>query len=245
MTNWYFVVIIYQIRSFPNQYAVAESVETIRHFLLRHTRILAKCCFVVNYWRTLMKNIGNVPGERLAGIMADIFHKIQHGSITVDELALVAQRKNPFGDLTKPLMGDIVRIDRSKPVVYPDGYVPLYTNLPAGPSEFSLDTLEQWLHDDQKTGQVGGNPLHEYLRDGEILADCLGLIELLEIQKLGIATFRKYFAGKAVFGWRDVVRRRDGDLYVPCLIEGGDEVYLYWEWLDVGWVFRSPALRFL
>jgi len=43
-----------------------------------------------------MKNIGNVPGERLAGIMADIFHKVQHGGITVDELALFAQRKNPF-----------------------------------------------------------------------------------------------------------------------------------------------------
>lgn len=43
-----------------------------------------------------MKNTGNVPGERLAELMAGIFHKIQHGRITVDELELFAQRKNPF-----------------------------------------------------------------------------------------------------------------------------------------------------
>lgn len=43
-----------------------------------------------------MGNIGTLPGERLAGLSADLFHKLQAGSLTLDELALFTQRKNPF-----------------------------------------------------------------------------------------------------------------------------------------------------
>ncbi len=43
-----------------------------------------------------MASIGTLPGERLAGLSADLFHKLQSGNITVDELALFTQRKNPF-----------------------------------------------------------------------------------------------------------------------------------------------------
>lgn len=42
-----------------------------------------------------MKN-RNLPGERLAGLLADTLHKVQHGGLTLDELALFNQRKNPF-----------------------------------------------------------------------------------------------------------------------------------------------------
>lgn len=44
-----------------------------------------------------MKN-RNFPGEdnHLAGLLADACHKIQHGSITIDEFAQFTQRKNPF-----------------------------------------------------------------------------------------------------------------------------------------------------
>jgi hypothetical protein len=43
-----------------------------------------------------MGTIGTLPGERLAGLLADACHKIQHGGLTLDELALFTQRKNPF-----------------------------------------------------------------------------------------------------------------------------------------------------
>ncbi|MAG12763.1 hypothetical protein CL630_03055 [bacterium] len=46
--------------------------------------------------RTLMGDIGTLPGERLAGLLADLCHKVQHGGLTLDELALFTQRKNPF-----------------------------------------------------------------------------------------------------------------------------------------------------
>lgn len=40
--------------------------------------------------------IGTLPGERLAGLFADLSHKLQKGAITLNELALFTQRKNPF-----------------------------------------------------------------------------------------------------------------------------------------------------
>ena len=43
-----------------------------------------------------MTNIGTSPDNRLAGLSADLFHKLQAGSLTLDELALFTQRKNPF-----------------------------------------------------------------------------------------------------------------------------------------------------
>lgn len=45
-----------------------------------------------------MPNIGTLPGERLAGLSADLFHKLQKGTRTLDELALFNQGKiTPFG----------------------------------------------------------------------------------------------------------------------------------------------------
>ena len=43
-----------------------------------------------------MKNIGTLPGERLAGLSADLFHKVQKGKITLDELDRFLKRENPF-----------------------------------------------------------------------------------------------------------------------------------------------------
>jgi len=43
-----------------------------------------------------MGTIGTLPGNRLAGLLADTCHKIQHGGLTLDKLALFNQRKNPF-----------------------------------------------------------------------------------------------------------------------------------------------------
>jgi len=43
-----------------------------------------------------MDTIGTLPGDRLAGLLADTCHKIQHGGLTLDELALFNQRKDPF-----------------------------------------------------------------------------------------------------------------------------------------------------
>ena len=60
-----------------------------------------------------MKTIGNLPGERLAGLWADLAHKVQKGKISLDEIALFNQRKNPFG--VGVGKANVIAIDRTKP----------------------------------------------------------------------------------------------------------------------------------
>lgn len=50
-----------------------------------------------------MGTIGTLPGDRLAGLLIDQIGKIRKGALTLDELALFTQRKNPFGDTVSPL----------------------------------------------------------------------------------------------------------------------------------------------
>lgn len=42
-------------------------------------------------------NVGGVPGNIL-GMLADLMHKLQHGTITPDELGKFLQIKNPYLD---------------------------------------------------------------------------------------------------------------------------------------------------
>ena len=147
----------------------------------------------------------------------------------------------------EPVLDFIVRVDRSvKPSYPPDWKKLMHPELElSGPAEYNLQTgVEEWLHDDQKRGSVIGNTIYKHLQKGDGLANCLNLQDGLAIQQKGIAVFRKLFAGKAVFLWGSVVQNRNGSLFVPCLYGNGDEVGLFWVWLDYYWYSDSPALRF-
>ena len=161
-----------------------------------------------------------------------------------DELVLMEQPKPE--PLPEPVLDFIIRVDRSVKPSYPDWMKKLmHPELElAGPAEYDLNTVSQWLHDDQKNGSVQGNTIYKHLQKGDNLATCLNLQDGLAIQQYGIAVFRKLFAGKAMFLWGSVVRSRHGNLGVPYLCESGDEVVVRWGWLDSHWSSRSPALRF-
>ncbi len=140
----------------------------------------------------------------------------------------------------------IVRVNRSVKPTYPDWMKKLmHPEMELlGPAEYDLSTVELWLHDDQKDGIVTGNAIYEKLKKDKAIADCLGLADLLAIQSQGITVFRKFFAGKAVFGWKSVVQNSDGGLSAPYLIESDGEVVLSWFWLGLDWNSYDPALRF-
>lgn len=148
----------------------------------------------------------------------------------------------------EPVLDFMVRVDRADKPAYPSwSDKVMHPELEGtGPAEYDLKSgVEEWLHDDQKTGVVSGDTIYKRLKKDDALADQLGLADLLAIQKMGIGVFRALFKGKAVFGWKSVVRGRDDrDLYVPCLYENGDMVVLYWYWLGYDWGSFSPALRF-
>lgn len=141
----------------------------------------------------------------------------------------------------------IIRVDRSIRPVYPDWVkTVMHPELePTGLVEYDLSIIDPWLHDGQNNGRsMGGNKLYEYLKEQKMLESCLSLRDGEEIQKKGIAVFRKFFRGKAVFLWKSVVQDRHGYWYVPYLCEYGDQVILDWSCLDYDRRGNDPALRF-
>jgi len=179
----------------------------------------------------------------------------QNQNLTIGQLNTIVKNLGGEDGALKFLRGELVvqpapefliRVDRSVKPTYPDLVRKvMHPELElAGPAEYNLVTVEQWLHDDQKRGSVFGNTIYKNLQKGDNLATCLNLQDGLAIQAKSIAVFRKLFAGKAVFLWGSVVRDRFGDLYVPHLCEDGDGVVMYWYWLDYSFGSRDPALRF-
>ncbi len=142
----------------------------------------------------------------------------------------------------------IIRVDRSVKPTYPNWVKKiLHPELEnVGPAQYDVSSINEWLHDRQKNGQwTSGSNVYAKLKenDCELLKTCLGLRDLEEIQKKGIAFFRKYFKHKRVFGWASVVQNRGDDLDAPSLCEDGGEVVLGWGWLGSHWGGLSPALR--
>lgn len=177
-----------------------------------------------------------------AGFNADLVQKI------------VASKGNKHAKMMYAALTDganigvdnIIRIDYSTCPSYPDWVeTVMHPEMESkGPTEYDISKVEQWLHEKQKNGgRIEGNELYTHLKKTDTLKTCLGLRDLEEIQKKGIAFFRKHFQDKCVFGWKGVVRRRFGNLRAPYLYGDGDEVALNWHWLGSDWVGRSPALR--
>lgn len=142
----------------------------------------------------------------------------------------------------------IIRVDRSLKPNYPDWMEKLmHPELEfAGPAEYSLDEVDQWLHDDQKCGPVIGYTIYKYLQKGNELATCLNLQDGLAIQQKGIAVSRHLFPGKliGVCLWGSVVQDCRGRLSLPYLFGLGGEVVLDWDWLVNPWRSKLSALRF-
>ncbi len=139
-----------------------------------------------------------------------------------------------------------IHVDRAAPVLYPDWIgKALYPQFELiGPSDFNVAELESFLHPKQEKGLVEGNVIHDKLIAKKMIEGCLGLNDLKAIQARGIGFFRKHYSGKAVFGWRSVVRDRYVYLSVPYLVGRDGEAILRWRWLGYDWDSRSPALRF-
>ena len=141
----------------------------------------------------------------------------------------------------------LVSVDRAIRPIYPDWVKEvLHPELEnSGPAEYDVGQLEQWLHDGQKNGGwVKGQVIYDHLKATDTLKDCASLRDLEEIQKKGVSFFREHFQGKVVYGWKSVVRRAGGYLFVPFLCEDGGEVMQCWYWLGDDWLGSYPALCF-
>lgn len=145
----------------------------------------------------------------------------------------------------EPMIDPMIHVDRSVRPTYPS-WVKAVMHLEledTGPTEYSVETVQLWLHDDQESQDINGTKIYSKLTaDG--LDNCLGLRDLEEIQKRGITFFRKHFRGKLIVGWRSVVQNSVGSLSAPCLYEGGGKVILGWDAVDGLFNSSDPAARF-
>ena len=142
----------------------------------------------------------------------------------------------------------IIRVDRSVRPAYP-GWVDKVMNPEldsTGPAEYDLATsISLWLHDGQEGGTTNGMVIYDHLKKHDMFPSCLSLQDAQQIQKKGVAVFRKVFGNNAVYFWKSVVRYRGvRRLHVPCLCVHGVRVVLSWRWLDGVWYESLPAVRF-
>jgi len=157
----------------------------------------------------LVKNLANLmhvahPDE--------VVRIINAGEWDVSDSKLVCKKTN------------IVLVDRSVPIQYPHFIERcVHRDLEnTGPSEFNVEDLALWLHDEQKTKLVNGDTIYMHLRDNYLIKNCLGLHDLMAIQKNGLAFYRKYFGERTkLFGWRSVSITSSGDMATPFLYDDG------------------------
>jgi len=189
--------------------------------------------------------IGNGPGGKLEQALArngGSLEDIEWLSTGDNFKKVILLRTGQQADL---VTDNLIHVDRSVRPNYPDWVDkvmhPELEN--TGPAEYDATQLIAELVPEQEN-VIGGKKVYKYLKDNNLLETCVGLADLVEIQKKGIEFFRQNWKGKVVFGWRFVVRSRDGSLNVPCLYESGGEVVLNWSWVDNNWNANCPALRF-
>lgn len=179
------------------------------------------------------------PGDDLLGIVGDFVAKLKNGSISRKEAKKFLRKENA--------PDTIIRITRPVKPTYPDWVKKvMHPELEdVGPGEYDPASIDPWLHDGQRNGgRVEGNRIYEDFKRNDSLKICLGLRDGEEIQKKGIAVFRQFFGGKAVFLWKSLVLDSNGDLIVPFLYELGDEVVVSWGCLGSDFYDDSPAARF-
>lgn len=186
--------------------------------------------------------LGKLPLSEFQGPRDDFEQKLagDDGEIWLSEFKRFLRKEPTWRELS------FVLVDRTILPKYPDWVKEvLYPELESvGPAEFDAGKLELWLHDRQKNGMVTGNVIHSYLKNHDMLKECLGLRDLEEIQKKGIFFFRKHFKGKCVFGWKSVILDRHDILCSPCLYEEVGNVCFFWCWLINNRGSDNPALRF-
>lgn len=199
--------------------------------------------FVTRAYNLGLKVVPNFVGLSL--------EQIEYYEKNLDQISVALARgfvvEKPEPELAhEPSLDCIIKVDRSVKPVY-EKWVKrvMHSELElTGPTEYDLRTLELSMSHNQKIGITSGHIIYDELKKDNLLEDCLGLTDLLSIRAKGIKVFREFFAGKAVFAWKSVVKNQGANLHVPFLIESRGRVTLGWRCLDYGWSFNSPALRF-
>jgi len=150
---------------------------------------------------------------------------------------------------TEVVSDDVVLVDRNVDLEFPDWehHIVLPNLEASGPIAFQPESLEVWLHENQKSGQpMFADDLFQYLEQNNMREKCLGLCEARAIQKKGIKFFRNHFGSEIVVCFKMVIARSDGIRFAPFLAEaiGREEVALGWFMIDCRRNIDAPVYLF-
>ncbi len=163
----------------------------------------------------------------------ELLNRVKYGTLAMPAVLAGLQKlvEGKFGSMTVDLDAD--------PLVSDDlGEVVVHRR--AGMLNFDLANLTLYLSKDQMGGRVvTGTNLNEELKDKPVLnANLLDWLLKPENQHL----IPMGWAGKSVFFWGTIYRRRCGDLCVRYLYRSRDG----WDWRDAwfrdAWHFSDPAV---
>lgn len=197
----------------------------------------------------IVRALVGVPQERL-GVLFDTINKVgsADGELWRTRFAEVLREGVKTATLLPEApLNTLIRVDRSIRPIYPDLVkTVMHPELElTGPAEYDLSIIDSWLHDVQKNGYpMEDNKIYEYLKEQKLLESCLSLRDGEEIQKKGLAVFRKFFGGNDAFLWKSVARDRFGDLCVPYLYGRHRKVVVIWHYLGDRLGDFDSALRF-
>jgi hypothetical protein len=149
-------------------------------------------------------------------------------------------------DAKSPVTNELVHVDRSVRPVYPTwATVVMHPELEAlGPTEFDPSKLELWLHPRQVQWWTPAQVIYDFLKENNMLAECLGLSDLMAIKSRGLDFYRRFFGSMTLIGWKSVVGYYRNSVVAPALIEDSGEVDLYWHLVKHNLGSGDPAPRF-
>ncbi|MFA6273600.1 MAG: hypothetical protein WC662_00365 [Candidatus Paceibacterota bacterium] len=131
----------------------------------------------------------------------------------------------------------VVKVDRTtrSRCAYPKGMKPVHPELSlTGPPEYNIKTLKVETYK-RKSLREDVRIIYNQLRQNNVLESCLGLTDLLAIEKKGSFAFYKAFGNKKlyVYGLKSLCEDSEHQLRVPVLTSscyGG--LFLFWERFD-------------
>lgn len=136
----------------------------------------------------------------------------------------------------------IIRVDRSIQPPFKNGMVRMEYPEKSRPVEYDVRSLEKMPHQQQTKSYCSGNCDFEFLRDNNLLTECLDIFDLMAIQVKGYDFLRRHFAWEAVMGFGSPLRigyktqfePSRNSIEVPYLEVNSDgEIIIDWCWLDV------------
>lgn len=145
---------------------------------------------------------------------------------------------NQMSTMVSQAEESVIHVDLTKPPIYPfwAASVPYKYLEILDRAQFDLSLFTVWSREGWRD-PFGHNRalIHRYLAQNGLIANCLGIRELLGVQARGVDFFRHHVKNGVLFGPKSVVVNSSGLSYVSLLTEVDNDLILLWGECDRSW----------